>query len=459
MNSWMRCCWSASLLMMVWATAGNQAAAGPIPPMMLPTPKVESLSGQFVISVSRDYSTYESDIPRGAQATALRIEPPLLSVTAERIKRAVWTTFGVPDGARWQGNIYLVVHPLRHWGEATRIAAEAGVRGWNYRVDLQDALPQDQFVRVMTSAVLFELAEHGAKNPPHSPELPAWLVDGLVQRMLTDELQNLVVAAPKGLLNGLPEGREDAQRHGGTRMVAAHRILQQNAPLTFTQMSWPTADQLAGRDGGVYLASAEVFVSELLDMPQGRKQLYDFLTRLSWCENWQTAFQSAYQAEFARPLDVEKWWSLQAINFAAQEPGPTWTPDASRRKLNEILQVPVEIRANSNSLPSHAELTLQQALLKVSFDQQDAVLSARLRELGLVRLRLAAPLADLAESYREVLADYLGQRIDVRVSRSGRSARTKTGIPATIRKLDRLDALRREIEAKIKPDKPVLPQN
>ena len=99
------------------------------------------------------------------------------------------------------------------------------------------------------------------------------------------------------------------------------------------------------------------------------------------CYNWQTAFRAAFATDFPQPLDLEKWWALQTAGFAARGAGPAWTPAASRDKLDEILSVPVEIRSASNSLPAHAEISLQAVIRNFDFARQQDVLQTRLRDL------------------------------------------------------------------------------
>ena len=125
--------------------------------------------------------------------------------------------------------------------------------------------------------------------------------------------------------------------------------------------------------------------------------------------NWQIAFQSAFRADFPRPLDVEKWWALQLAGFTMRDPGPLWTPEASRARLDQLLSVPVEARAGSNSLPAHAEISLQTVIRGMDFDQQTTILRTRLHDLGLAQYRMTPQFATLAAEYRRALANYLGE--------------------------------------------------
>ncbi len=114
-------------------------------------------------------------------------------------------------------------------------------------------------------------------------------------------------------------------------------------------------------------------------------------------ENWQSAFFSAFRENFGSPLDVEKWWALRVVAFAAHMPGPQWTLAVSRRKLDDILTVPVDIRYASNAMPSRAQISLQSAIQNFEPPHQTAILQTKLRDLDLVQLRLALPLAEVAE--------------------------------------------------------------
>ena len=88
-----------------------------------------------------------------------------------------------------------------------------------------------------------------------------------------------------------------------------------------------------------------------------------------------------------------------------------WTPAVSRDKLDDILSVPVEMRAASNTLPAHAEISLQAVIRNFDSAQQTAILQTKLRDLELAQLAhvAAVGLSDRRLSPR-TLADYLGER-------------------------------------------------
>jgi hypothetical protein len=197
-------------------------------------------------------------------------------------------------------------------------------------------------------------------------------------------------------------------------------------------------------------------VNGLLDLKNGHAHLRTTLQSLPHFYNWQTAFQNAFSADFPRPLDLEKWWALQVVGFAAQDPGARWTPAVSREKLDEILSVPVEMRTASNTLPSRMEISLQAVIRNFDSPKQTMILQTKLRDLELAQFRMASQLAVLTAEYRLALASYLGQDKQTGPVFHGNKRALvplKASSGATLKKLDALDAKRRTIEATIKPDR------
>ena len=93
--------------------------------------------------------------------------------------------------------------------------------------------------------------------------------------------------------------------------------------MTFEELSWPTAANSTGAAGEFYGDSAQLFVDELLSLPDGRACLRAMVAELPRY-NWQFAFLHAFGAYFQRPLDVEKWWALQVVQFTGHDLGQTW---------------------------------------------------------------------------------------------------------------------------------------
>jgi hypothetical protein len=278
----------------------------------------------------------------------------------------------------------------------------------------------------------------------------------LSQKLLADGGQEIILSAPNKTENGLPVNRTITTTRGLDPLAGARRVLQEHTVLTFEQLSWPDETQLSGADDGVYRASAQLFVNDLLELKDGPARLRTMLETLPGFYNWQLAFQSAFRETFPRVLDVEKWWAVQVVNFAARDPGLAWTPAASRDKLDALLSVPVEMRPDSNALPAHAEISFQAVIRNFDPARQAGILRPRLRDLELAELRLAMPFAVLADGYFRALTDYLepGKRLRP-LPRFGKHppwVSVKATVAETVDRLDALDAQRRAVESAMKPE-------
>jgi len=412
---------------------------------------VQSASGQFVVTGPAQFSPLVHLPGVAANTNLVRLEPALLSVSAERIKDSLRRKLGIAPNEPWQGKIFLVLHPAQSLDEDVTIVSQPFLNGWNYQVQLPDVLSQTRFLRAMTSVLLLELANRNATGA-RAAEIPGWLTDGLSQQLSAAGSPEIILSTPGRLVDGLPQNRMVTTQRGVDPLADARRVLRDHAALTFDQLSWPADAQLNGRDDGVYRASAQLFVSELLHLKSGPAHLRAMLAALPGCYNWQTAFQSAFRENFPRPLDVEKWWALQVVSFVAHNSGPRWTPAVSREKLDETLSVPVEVWTASNALPARAEVSMQAVIRNFEPSRQAAILQTKLRDLELAQLRMAAPLAALTDEYRRTVAGYLGQNREPQPRWSKHPLPQKTSARATLKKLDELDTQRRTIESSIKPD-------
>ncbi|HTQ50466.1 MAG TPA: hypothetical protein VMJ12_07130 [Candidatus Acidoferrales bacterium] len=432
---------------------GNVSAQPSLPG----TDLARSVSGQFIVTSdpSGPPGWLLAALPGAATNTdVVRLEPALLAVSAERIRQQLWRELGISSKSPWRGKIFLVLGPARSFDDNVTVVSEHFADGWDYRVTLPDVLPRIRYLRALTGVVLLEYANRSGGM--RSAEVPAWLTDGLSQQLLTTGTVEIVLSSPGLTVNGLWESRTSASQRGIDPLAAAREVLQDHSALTFEQLCWPTDGQVSGMDGGVYRASAQLFVNDLLKLKDGPQNVRAMLQTSPHYLNWQTAFQNAFRADFAQPLDVEKWWALQVIGFAAHDPGPTWTPAASREKLDEILSVAVDFRTGSNSLPVYTKVSLQAVIRNFDSARQTEILSTKLRDLELAELRVARLLAPLTAGYRDVLAAYLGQSRPATLTPAG--GRYSSSVPPrasardTLGKLDALDAQRRLVESSIKPD-------
>ncbi len=408
-----------------------------------------SVSGQFIVSAAEQNSRlfYRRDF--AADTNFVRLEPTLLAIAAERFKDLLWQQLGLKPGSPWSGKIYLTLQPAHSPDDDVTVASDYLLRSWNYHVTLPDVLARTRYGRTLSAVLLLEIANRNNPAGDSSAEIPSWLVAGLAWQVLGEDAAKIILTVPSGALDRLPQNTVNEKQRGLDPLASARRILQDYSALTFSQLSWPTDEQLNGDDDEVYLASAQLFVHELLKLPDGPQKMLALLDRLHGCQNWQTAFFLAFSHDFSCPVEVEKWWSLRTLNFAAHSASSQWTPADSSDRLASLLNVPVEVRSSSNSLPAHAQISLQAAIRELNPVARDNSLAAVLRNLELAQFRLASPFAALAAGYRDTIADFLGELKKSRVSlvdKSGSSQR-RAMVGDTVRKLDALDLRRRNVVA------------
>lgn len=428
----------------------------------------QSASGQFIVSETPPPSAYfrRPEIP--TNAALLRLQPPWVTVSAERFKSALWRELGLSSSSPWSGKIFIVLYPARTLNDPAVIIPQPFIRVWNCRLELPDLIGRDRYARALSGALLLEIANRTAPIGGRPASLPAWLVDGLARQVAESEEAQAILSAPTKSVSGmavvntgpvsmpdsLPQTRVDKKQRGLDPLASARRILQLAPALTFEQMSWPDDAQMSGADDGVYLASAQLFVDSLLHLKGGAEKVRALLAALPECENWQSAFFKAFHEDFRSPLDAEKWWALRVTAFAARSPGPQWTLAVSCDKLAETLFVPVEIRQATNELPVRTVVTLQVAIQSLEPAPLADALRVRLRDLELVQFRLAPRLAAVAAGYRTVLAEYLGEPTGKSVARPDAKRKvirhSAASVATTVKKLDALDAQRLQIEADIK---------
>lgn len=413
---------------------------------------VASASGQFFVVRQGVAVPTGLNLALMSDTNLLQLKPSVLAVGAEHFKRTLWHELGLSPNAFWSGKIVISLYPAWSADDTVTIVSEPFLDHWNYQVKLPDRLSQARFARALSGVLLLELANRQLPRGGHSAEVPAWLVDGLARQVLAANADSLLLSAPMKRGEALLITRVNQSQRGLDSLVAARQVLQNGRPLTFDQLSWPINEQMNGWDGGVYYASAQLFLSELLKLKDGPAKLRAMLFELPTCLNWQTAFYHAFAADFQRPLDVEKWWALRTITFEQRDPGPRWTIDVSIARLEELLSVPVNYRGESNALPTHAEMSLQKALQSLAPEEREEVIRAKARDLALAEIRLAPPFGRLADAYRVTLAGFLGDLRKTQVSvvnKHGVPPSTGTSIREAVGRLDALDARRRDAEIQL----------
>jgi hypothetical protein len=397
-----------------------------------------SRSGQFIIHAPP--ATVPSSSPYAflTNKDTIRLDPTLLSVSAERIKEFLWRDLG--DPGVWRGRVYLELYRNLEADSDIAITSELFRDGWQYRVDLPELIERDRLVHTIVQVLLVELANRDSRG--HSAELPPWLVEGLTRGMLArTEIQIILPASD--VRSGLSLISTNFSARRNNQIEHARNNLKSHAPLTFEQLSWPLEGQLSGQAGELYRDSAQLFVADLLALKNGGSCLREMLTQLPNYYNWQFAFLHAFHAHFERPLEVEKWWALRYVNFTGLEPSQTWPLYESWQKLDSVLRSPVRVWATTNDLPQHSQVTFQTVLRGEDRARQTQALRLKLRDLEVIRLRMAHELGPLVDDYIQTVEKLLAYRNKITsVLPFRKDAGWKAATAEALKELDALDVRR-----------------
>jgi hypothetical protein len=364
-----------------------------------------SISGQFIVHGGAHVDTTASGglINNG---TLLQLEPSYVVVSCERIKHAVTEELG--DAGLWRGKIYISLQRAETTQQEITFIAERFRDGWNYRLLVPNPVEPVRFIRALVQALLLEQANR--RNPTHAAEIPLWLTEGVTQQILATRGQQVLLSPPKQQGNRLSIQPTTVDTRRSEASFLARAALGDRTAMTLQELSWPKDNQLEGPDAELYRLSSQLFVAELLRLPEGRARMVKMLAELGGCYNWQTAFFRAFQPHFERQLDVEKWWTLQLVQGTGRNLAGLWSPEESWSRLGEILQLSVETRQTKTDLPKATVLPLATAIREWDLERQIPLLRTKLTELHLARHRTADSLLPLVDAYRDLLTHYVTQR-------------------------------------------------
>jgi hypothetical protein len=167
------------------------------------------------------------------------------------------------------------------------------------------------------------------------------------------------------------------------------------------------------------------------------------LAQLPQNYNWQFAFLRAFHARFERPLDVEKWWALSLAGNSGRDLAMTWSREESWQKLDQATHFDVQVRTGTDEFPMHASLKLQTVIREWDPDRQTQALTSTMREVGLLRLRIAPQFVGLVQGYCQTLQTYLQQRDHTgSILPFTKKAARQRAVETAVQQLDALDAQR-----------------
>ena len=112
----------------------------------------------------------------------------------------------------------------------------------------------------------------------------------------------------------------------------------------------------------------------------------------------------------------------------------------------------MQVRTGANDLPMHADASLQTVIREWDSVRQTQALNDTLRELGLLRLRIAQEFVGLVQDYSQALETYLQQRDHTgSILPFTRKAAQRRAVEAAVRQLDALDARREALRPAPRP--------
>ncbi len=361
----------------------------------------------------------------------VQMEPMVLVLTAERVRTELLSEIGFGDG--WQGRI--TIHVQGELPPATPVLVESQhySNGWRYRVVLPGQLDRPRLVRALSRALLLEFAN---RNNPTSrlAEIPLWLEEGLGTHLLAVHGDTLV-----------PEVRSriELTRSAAPDAFVEARLRLRGHNLTpFAELVSAQPGQFGDTEWETFRRTAQLLVAELLNLPEGRAALTEFLRQLPNYLNSQLAFLHAFGGRFPTMLDAEKWWAVVWTHFTAQDRHMRFSLAHSLGQLDEVLVPPISVRLEASSVPGRKALPLREVIAHTDFGRhQPAVLRASVQ---LQLLQVAAPLelARLIGDYRNALQQYLNRRGSPDARSTTASADAKLATKDVLERLDLLDVIR-----------------
>jgi hypothetical protein len=354
--------------------------------------------GQFVIHGQRQGMGTDLKTVSGPSGGLVLMDPALVVVSCDRIKQSLLRELDMRD--HWRGKIHIYINPRRLRSTSVDIQSTFYVDGWQCRIDVPSEMEASRFIRGIVHALLLELAN---RNPPNfTSEVPLWLSEGLTQILLNTEGNRLVLE---------PKTRTIRTEVRSDQLASVRVKLLSSTALGFGELSLPGPDLVSSPRWPQFENSACWFVYQLLQLPNGRAALADFISRLAVCLNWQTAFFQSFNFAFGQPLDVEKWWLLCVVDATSRDKWFSFTRTLCLDKLREILQVPVQVRHAADVLPVYSQVSLQEFVEQWRFEVQSSILFNKLTQLEILRLNAPEDLRRLISDYHAAISTYLSNRL------------------------------------------------
>lgn len=253
----------------------------------------------------------------------IKLRPELLTVSCERIKRAVLTRLNLKDA--WRGRIHLHLHRQPAIDRPVAIRPQVFRDGWQFHVALPDKIEWTRLVRAVTEVVLLEIANRD-NGSTVCAQPPLWLAEGMDVLVIGEHGRELII-----------ESQTSLNRSSRTPdpLRASRAALVGQDPASFSDLTLASAEQLVQpAEFARFRANAALLV-HALTVETRRSQTVEFLRNLPAALNWQTPFLHAHRTEIANLLEAEKWWAVNATHELAQDPALFWPPAQVTARLGK----------------------------------------------------------------------------------------------------------------------------
>lgn len=420
---WLACC--AVLVLGRFSGPAQTPAAGETPAV------AKSVSGQFIVHGRGNGGPRSGrEIRPVGDDPFIDLRPDLLTVSCERIKRAVLTRLDLKDA--WRGKIHLHLHRQPAVERPVAIRPQVFRDGWQFHVALPDKIEWSRLVRAITEVVLLEIANRDNSSTVCA-QPPLWLAEGLDALVIGEHGRELILESQTSLNRS--SRRPDPLWDSRAALVGQD-------PASFSDLTLATPEQLVNPAELARFRAHAALLVHALTAESRRPQTVEFIRNLPAALNWQTPFLHAHRAEIANLLEAEKWWAVNATHELAQDPALFWQPAQVAARLEEILRESATVRTDGTAATE--TLPVARLIADWEFAAQQPVLERKLAQLQLLLLRTPpepAPLRPLVNGCLRTVERYLTERSRVNaasVNRGDGGNRTKVLIRSTARRLEAL---------------------
>jgi hypothetical protein len=361
-----------------------------------------SISGQFIVH-GRDATRLvpKRELRPVGNDPVIQLRPDLLTVTCERVKRAVQQRLGLRDD--WRGKVHLHLHRQPTIERSIAIHPQVYRDGWQFHVALPDQIEWTRLVRAISEVVLLEMANR-ENNSTACAQPPLWLAEGMNQLVLGDYGRDLVIESQTTL---------NRSNRKPDPLVESRAALRGRDPWGFSALTLATVEQLTRPEDFTHFQASATLLVHLLTGESRRAKTVDFIRTLPENLNWQTAFLALNRAEFSTLLEAEKWWAVNATHELSVDPELFWNRGEVLRRLADILSETAAVRTPSGPSSAAEVIPLSRVVSEWDFATQHSVLQRKVAQLQILLMRTPKEPAELrqlvTESFR-TLDRYLTER-------------------------------------------------